>query len=264
VNQEVAMRTLEKIGYRADLVQNGIEALEALRRQPYDVVLMDIEMPQMDGLTATRQIREEWQNRPEPAPKIIAITAYAMEGDRQKCFAAGMDGYITKPFRIKALASALEQIQSGATQTESGDPMQSTFVSDHLFGSNPPPPRGGEGEPVLDRQILDSLRDMAGPKAAAMLSLIIGNYLEDAPERLQEIREAVAQGDPEGLRQGAHSMRSSSANLGALTLANLLKELENLGRAGTTANAQTLLTQVEKEYEKVIKALELERKQDNS
>ncbi len=264
VNQEVAMRTLEKIGYRADLVQNGIEALEALRRQPYDVVLMDIEMPQMDGLTATRQIREEWQNRPEPAPKIIAITAYAMEGDRQKCFAAGMDGYITKPFRIKALASALEQIQSGATQTESGDPMQSTFVSDHLFGSNPPPPRGGEGEPVLDRQILDSLRDMAGPKAAAMLSLIIGNYLEDAPERLQEIREAVAQGDPEGLRQAAHSMRSSSANLGALTLANLLKELENLGRAGTTANAQTLLTQVEKEYEKVVQALELERKQDNS
>ncbi len=149
VNQEVAMRTLEKIGYRADLVQNGIEALEALRRQSYDVVLMDIEMPQMDGLTATRQIREEWQNRPEPAPKIIAITAYAMEGDRQKCFAAGMDGYITKPFRIKALASALEQIQSGAAQPDSGDQMQSTFVSDHLFGSNPQPSQGGKGEAVL-------------------------------------------------------------------------------------------------------------------
>ncbi|AFY81764.1 PAS domain S-box protein [Oscillatoria acuminata] len=264
VNQEVAMRTLEKIGYRADLVQNGLEALEALRRQPYDVVLMDIEMPQMDGLTATKRIREEWQNRPEPGPKIIAITAYAMEGDRQKCFAAGMDGYITKPFRIKALASALEQIQSGATQTDSGDPMQSTFVSDHLFGSNPPPPQNREGEAVLDRQILDSLRDMAGPKAAAMLSLIIGNYLEDAPEKLQEMQEAVAQGNPEGLRQAAHSMRSSSANLGALTLANLFKELENLGRAGTTTNAQTLLNQVEKEYENVIKALELERKQDNS
>ncbi|MCT7981207.1 PAS domain S-box protein [Laspinema olomoucense] len=264
VNQEVAMRTLEKIGYRADLVQNGLEALEALRRQPYDVVLMDIEMPQMDGLTATRQIREEWQNRPEPAPKIIAITAYAMEGDRQKCFAAGMDAYITKPFRIKALASALEQIQSGATPTDSGDQMQSTFVSDHLFGSHLLPPRNQEGEAVLDRQILDSLRDMAGPKAAAMLSLIIGNYLEDAPEKLQEIREAVAQGNPEGLRQAAHSMRSSSANLGALTLANLLKELENLGRAGTTATAQTLLNPVEKEYENVIKALELERKQNNS
>ncbi|MCT7986642.1 PAS domain S-box protein [Laspinema sp. A4] len=264
VNQEVAMRTLEKIGYRADLVQNGIEALEALRRQPYDVVLMDIEMPQMDGLTATKRIREEWQNRPEPGPKIIAITAYAMEGDRQKCFAAGMDGYITKPFRIKALATALEQIQSGAAQINSADPMQSTFVSDHLFASNPLPPQNQEGEAVLDRQILDSLRDMAGPKAAAMLSLIIGNYLEDAPERLQEIREAVAQGNPEGLRQAAHSMRSSSANLGALTLANLFKELENLGRAGTTVNAQTLLNQVEKEYENVIKALELERKQNNS
>lgn len=264
VNQEVAMRTLEKIGYRADLVQNGLEALEALRRQPYDVVLMDIEMPQMDGLTATQRIREEWQNRPEPAPKIIAITAYAMEGDRQKCFAAGMDGYITKPFRIKALASALEQVQSGGTPTDSGVPMQSTFVSDHLFGSNPPPSRGKESKTVLDRQILDSLRDMAGPKAEAMLSLIIGNYLEDAPERLQEIREAVAQGDPEGLRQAAHSMRSSSANLGALTLANLFKELENLGRAGTTTNAQTLLNQAEKEYENAIEALELERKQDNS
>jgi PAS domain S-box-containing protein len=264
VNQEVALRTLEKIGYRADLVKNGIEALEALRREPYDVVLMDIEMPQMDGLTATRRIREEWQNRPEPAPKIIAITAYAMEGDRQKCFAAGMDGYITKPFRIKALASALEQCQSGTISLGSEDQMQSTFVSDGLFNSNSLPSRPLKTEAVLDRQILDGLRDMAGPKAAKMLSLIIDNYLEDAPERLQEMRDALVANNPEGLRQAAHSMRSSSANLGAMGLANLFKELENLGRAGTTANAQTLLYQVEREYEKVLQALELERIQNNS
>ncbi len=264
VNQEVALRTLEKIGYRADLVKNGIEAVEALRRQPYDVVLMDVEMPQMDGLTATRRIREEWQNRPETAPKIIAITAYAMEGDRKKCFDAGMDGYITKPFRIKALAQALEQCQSGKLQNDSRDWEQSTFVSDTLFGSNALPPRSEATKTILDRQILDSLRDMAGSKAAAMLSLIIGNYLEDAPERLQELRDAVVEGNPDGLRQAAHSLRSSSANLGAVTFSNLLKELENLGRAGTTDTAETFLNAVEREYEKVITALELERKQNNS
>lgn len=105
VNQKVALKMLKKIGYRADLAANGLEVLQALERQPYDVVLMDVQMPEMDGLDATRHIRRLW---PYGGPKIIAITAYAMEGDRERCIDAGMDGYISKPVQIHELAIALK------------------------------------------------------------------------------------------------------------------------------------------------------------
>ncbi len=101
---------LKKIGYRADLAANGLEVLQALERLPYDVVLMDVQMPEMDGLEATRRIRELW---PSGGPKVVAITAYAMEGDRERCLSAGMDDYISKPVQIQELARALVKCRAG-------------------------------------------------------------------------------------------------------------------------------------------------------
>jgi CheY-like chemotaxis protein len=109
VNQKLALRLLERMGYRADVAANGLEALEALRRQSYDVVLMDVQMPEMDGLEATRIIRQEWP--PEQRLRIIAMTAGAMEEDREACLAAGMDDYISKPIRVEELVSALMKCQ---------------------------------------------------------------------------------------------------------------------------------------------------------
>ena len=106
-SQKVALQMLKRLGYRADVVANGIEALQALERQPYDLVLMDVRMPEMDGLEATRIIRQRW---PENGPKIIAITAYALEGDREKCLEAGMDDYISKPIRMEELAEVLGRV----------------------------------------------------------------------------------------------------------------------------------------------------------
>ena len=108
VNQVVMLKMLKRLGYRADIAANGIEALQALERQPYDIVLMDVKMPEMDGLQASRIIRKLW---PE-GPKIIAITAYALEGDRERCFEAGMDGYISKPVKMGELADMLRNISS--------------------------------------------------------------------------------------------------------------------------------------------------------
>jgi CheY-like chemotaxis protein len=105
VNQKLALRILQQMGYRADLASNGIEAIECVARQPYDVVLMDVQMPEMDGLQASRHIVARWPNGDRP--RIIAMTANAMQGDREDCLAAGMDDYVTKPIRVDALVQAL-------------------------------------------------------------------------------------------------------------------------------------------------------------
>jgi CheY-like chemotaxis protein len=107
VNQKVAIRILEKMGYRIDVAANGLEVLDALRRRPYDAILMDVQMPEMDGLETTRQIRGEWPAGSQP--RIIAMTANAMQGDREAYLAAGMDDYVSKPIRIHELQSALER-----------------------------------------------------------------------------------------------------------------------------------------------------------
>jgi CheY-like chemotaxis protein len=105
VNQKLAMRLLQQMGYRADLASNGIEAIECVQRQTYDVVLMDVQMPEMDGLEASRRITANYQ--PGERPRIVAMTANAMQGDREECLAAGMDDYVTKPIRVDALVEAL-------------------------------------------------------------------------------------------------------------------------------------------------------------
>src|SRR6478672_4948343 len=108
VNQKLALRLLQQMGYRADLASNGIEAIECVARQTYDVVLMDVQMPEMDGLAAAREINRRWPDGTRP--RIVAMTANAMQGDREECLAAGMHDYLTKPIQFKALQEALERV----------------------------------------------------------------------------------------------------------------------------------------------------------
>jgi CheY-like chemotaxis protein len=107
VNQKLALRLLSQMGYRADVAANGLEVIESVERQTYDVVLMDVQMPEMDGLEASRRITQRW--RADQRPRIVAMTANAMQGDRDECIAAGMDDYVTKPIRVEALVQALVQ-----------------------------------------------------------------------------------------------------------------------------------------------------------
>jgi len=109
VNQKLALRLLQQMGYRADLASNGIEAVESVQRQTYDVVLMDVQMPEMDGLDASRRICAQWG--PDQRPRIVAMTANAMQGDRDMCLAAGMDDYVTKPIRVEQLVEALNHVR---------------------------------------------------------------------------------------------------------------------------------------------------------
>ena len=127
VNQKLALRLLQQMGYRADLASNGIEAVECIARQSYDVVLMDVQMPEMDGLEATRAVLKRWPEASQ-RPRIVAMTANAMQGDREECLAAGMDDYVTKPIRVDALVQALLQVQAqvpaGAAQPSPARPGQ--------------------------------------------------------------------------------------------------------------------------------------------
>ncbi|MDY6938410.1 MAG: response regulator [Cyanobacteriota bacterium] len=254
VNQKVALLLLEKQGYRADVANNGLEVLEALHRQPYDVILMDVQMPQMDGIRATRQICQE--KAPESRPRIIALTANAMGEDRQMCLDAGMDDYITKPIEVEELARALNRCQplNDATPEVGANPIAESLpekISNLEEEARDPSP--------LDPTVLQGLRDMVGDRAPEIVGEVIDSFLEDAPDRLAGIRQALEKDNPQKLRFSAHSLRSASANLGAIELSESCKALENIARSGTTHPATDYIDSLEEQYRQVAIALEKER-----
>ena len=291
VNQKVGLQILQRMGYRADVAGNGLEVLEALRRQPYDVILMDMQMPEMDGLEASRLICQEWEAAAKPW--IVAMTANAMRGDREECMAAGMDDYLSKPIEIDELvrvlmacksrspiefdrwqsmisvSSSAEEISKDQSEVRSSSraALTSLNVADNpqLTIADPKPalresPVEGalEDYNCLSQKIIDGLRDVEA------LDEAIEIYLETAPQLLLGISEAVNSADPLALRRSAHSLKSISGTLGAFRLFQLCEELELMGRMETDANkslaakALVVLEQVEDEYQRVEAALKME------
>ncbi len=256
-NQKLGVRILERLGYRADVAANGLEALQALRRQPYDVVLMDVQMPEMDGMEATRRIRQEWPG--EQGPYIIAMTANAMREDREQCLAIGMDDYISKPVRVEELIAALVKarpISVEETEGRQATGMPATVVVSHDT-------RTGDEEqesvdPVLDAAALDSLREMVGGEPAYLAELI-DSFLEDAPGLLATMRDGLAQEDAAAVRLAAHTLKSNGADFGAMRFSELNKSVETLAREGTLEGATDLVEQIQAEYEQVKVALQVVR-----
>ncbi|MGL5059009.1 MAG: response regulator [Microcoleus sp.] len=269
VNQKVATHLLDRIGFRADIAANGLEVLEALQRQSYDVVLMDVQMPEMDGLEATRRICEDFPA--DKKPRIIAMTANAMQGDREKCLAAGMDDYITKPVRREELAAALSKCKSldrndeSAAVSEPQNPgiaakSDSTIAPESLGAESP------EDSPI-DFQILHSLRELDDDDDPNFLGDLIEIYLSDAPQHLETMNEAISLGDADSLKLASHTLKSSSANLGAMCFSEICKDLEHLGRTATESGgkqvfdvgqARDRLLQAEAEWQRVRAAFERE------
>ncbi|RMH78151.1 MAG: response regulator [Cyanobacteria bacterium J007] len=262
VNQKVALQILQRLGYRADVAGNGLEVLAALRRQRYDVVLMDVQMPEMDGLETTQAICREWAD--DVRPRIIAMTANAMLGDREACIEAGMNDYISKPIRMPELVQALSQCQSRVevknrvvTSSEvhyrtTLDPRTRVATNEGSAKTDDPASSGVTTltpPPVLDAKMLDSLREIEA------LEELVELYLHEAPKLLTLMGAAIADSNAAALRESAHSLKSTSAALGANRLSELSKELEYLGRSGTTCDASPLFERVEREYARVKTAL---------
>jgi two-component system, sensor histidine kinase and response regulator len=212
VNQKVALRQLEKMGLQADAVANGVEAVEAVSRGSYDLVLMDVQMPEMDGFAATAEIRRREAAADERIP-IIALTANALTGDRERCLAAGMDDYLSKPILESELARVVGRYLPAAPP------------------SVPPPAIEPNVASVLDPVVLDGLRELSGG-TDDFIREVAALYLEDAPHRMREIREAAARSDADGVAAAAHALKSSSGNLGADTVGTLCDEIEADSRYG--------------------------------
>ncbi len=258
VNQQVALYLLEQIGYQADVVSNGLEVLETLQRQSYDVVLMDVQMPLMDGLAATKRICQEF-----PAnlrPRIIALTANAMLGDRQTCINAGMDDYVSKPIQLEKLAQSLNKCQ----QNNFKPPIKDAEVG--KIGENQekveyldqPVITKSETQNPIDPKVLQSFFNTVGAKNSSRVTKLIDCYLAETPQLLETIQTAVMTRETSALLRAAHTLKASSAAIGATNLANFCKELEVMSRVGTIECAFEKIPQLQAEYERVKAALLME------
>ncbi len=247
INQRLALQLLSKMGYRADLAANGVEVLQALERQPYDVILMDVQMPEMDGLEATRRVRQRW---PRPGgPRIIALTAEAMSGDREKCLAAGMDDYIGKPIRVEELTAALSCCEPTppSAPAPAPQPAASRASEEMIVPAQ---------KPAIDWSVIEGLRAMMQDESPGFVKDMFNLYLEETPPLIKSIHKAVAEKAAGDLRLHAHSLKGSSNSLGAQRIATLALQLESMGKAKTVEGADGLVVELENEYQLVVRALQ--------
>ncbi len=227
INQRVALAILARIGYRADVVANGVEALQALSLGAYDVVLMDIQMPEMDGITATRKIRETITK--EKQPHIIAMTANVSTDDHDACLAVGMDDFLGKPMRLEALASALSKVRPER-------PAHPSAIK---------PSR----DALLDFETIATLRDLGG------LTEIAQEFLAEVPVRIAAISKALADKSINALKLESHTLKGASGVVGAISLAKAAAKIEDAARSQDLGAVSKLVKELENEAEKTRSAL---------
>lgn len=265
-NQRLATVQLKRLGYQADLVTTGEQALEMYMRHPerYLAILMDCQMPVMDGFEATRRIREFEHTRQRHIP-IIAMTANAMQGDREACIQAGMDDYISKPVSIQRLGEVLAAVERAVRP--SGEEVLETEVTEMrnipvLVSVEPQPESSGDDEDLpspLDQTILEGLREL-GEGEQDFLSELIDIYLEDSTKLVERIEAGIQQGNADQVREAAHTLKGSSGNLGAVAFSKVCLEMEMAGRSGDLQKAAQLFPDFLRDYRRVCSALKKERK----
>jgi CheY-like chemotaxis protein/HPt (histidine-containing phosphotransfer) domain-containing protein len=247
INQKVASRLLQQMGYHADIANNGLEVLQAIEQKPYDLILMDVQMPEMDGLETTRCIRRRQQEAAHPHFQqplfIVAMTANAMQGDREICLQAGMNDYVPKPVRPETLQAVIERVGSSAASPAAASPL-----------ATPAFPR--PGFPKASRQSpgavvnMDRLMEFAGGDPENLEELV-QLYLSQTTLQLGQIAEAIRKGDAAEAGAVAHSCAGASATCGMPGLVPILRQIDERGKTGTLDGLAALCQEAEKEFERI-------------
>jgi CheY-like chemotaxis protein/HPt (histidine-containing phosphotransfer) domain-containing protein len=233
INQEVAKTTLTQFGCTVDIAHNGHQALDMLVADAYDLVLMDCQMPVMDGYEATAAIRRLHEGSGKRVP-IVALTANAMQGDRQKCAAAGMDDFLSKPYSLAELRAVLARwLPAAFAAPTAAVPTEGEDARDAAAGA-----------PSINRKVLESLRELDPAGGMGLAHTIMRTFLDSSRERVASMEQAIAAGDGVVLGQAAHALKSSAANVGAETLSGMYRELEQLGRENRIDEARRLIDEV--------------------
>jgi CheY-like chemotaxis protein len=235
VNQEVARAMLEELGIEAVSAWNGEEALAKLQADRYEVVLLDCQMPKLDGYATATRFREWEKDHQRGRTPIVALTANALSGDDEKCFAAGMDRYLSKPFTSDQLFQVLESFGTATIQPVTVVKNEST---------------------VLDQQALGRIRALHRPGARNLLAKVVGLYFSSSLALTDALRTAVSSDDATGIRQAAHALKSSSANVGAMAFAELCRDVEIAAAEGSLAETRVLVDRLLEEHKQVLEALE--------
>ncbi|TKB54431.1 MAG: response regulator [Nitrospira sp.] len=262
VNREVAVCMLEQLGCQVVAVEHGRDAVAKTECARFDVVLMDCQMPEMDGLSATTAIRDGERRTGWHVP-IVALTAHAIDGDRERCLAAGMDDYMTKPFTQGELGNMIQQWvrrpgdEAAATSDQSravpAEPLQSpSEVTEE--GTRQAPVLTLLGTPLAD-QVLDQIRALRRPGRPDPVAKILTSFLESSATYVSAIHQAVVHQDAEALSRAAHALKSSSAMIGAMELSKILKDFESMGRQSDLAGCQARMAELDTVYEAVRQAV---------
>jgi len=243
INQDVAQLMLEALGCRVALARNGIEAVEMAQKEPYDLILMDCQMPDMDGFEATRRIREQERNAVNFMGRhvpVVALTGGSSTVSVENCKSFGMDDYLGKPFKVEELRSLLLKWrpdgQKEEVSVEKYNPVANSVCT-------------------LDEKQLNSIRSLQREGAPDILGKVVDHYFSEAPCFIGKLREAVLADEAAAIRSIAHSFKSSSANLGALRLADYCREMESFGVNNEMTRTRELMGKIEEEYVTVSVAL---------
>jgi CheY-like chemotaxis protein/HPt (histidine-containing phosphotransfer) domain-containing protein len=225
INQKLAVGILAKLGYASDVAGNGAEALELVRLHRYDLVFMDLQMPEVDGLEATRRIVAEWP--PHERPLLVAMTANALAGDRERCLDAGMDDYIAKPILPVDVQTVIERLCS-TRQSAAGGAV--------------------DASPLIDVRVIDELRQLDEPDSKSLLHSLLHDYLHEAPAAISDIKRLADRREARQLATQAHKLAGISASLGARGVADVCRRIEEHLAGGDLAGLPAMIDQLEMRF----------------
>jgi PAS domain S-box-containing protein len=234
INQKVVRLMLERLGYRADVAGNGLEVLESFRRQRYDVVLMDIQMPELNGIQATQRLRSTLD--PDSQPRIIALTANAVGGEREEYMAVGMDDYLSKPVNVLQLREALEKCMPIGIDNETGSPSEN-YSDEPLSGS-------------IDISKLKEYFPYEG-EDIKLITELAEEYFVDTEKRMQDLEKFLKTNDPQSFGESAHAIKGASMTFGAVMFSSLCRELEMIGKSGNLDGGKEKLEQAQVEFSRM-------------